>query len=187
MVPHAFGQAQLLPTMLDFLAQHPQLSLEWILEDRRPDFVAEGIDCAVRVGPVDEPRMARRWPKCRASSWQRPRWCRPRWCTPEQAQSLPWISLVTYYRERLLLHDAQGRAHTLSISPRLLTDNLFVVAGRARGLGAAVVSAWLVAEDLAQGRLVQLLPDWQAPALPVHVVFPAARQQPPGCAPSSTR
>jgi DNA-binding transcriptional LysR family regulator len=47
------------------------------------------------------------------------------------------------------------------------------------GLGAAVVSAWLVADDLAQGRLVQLLPDWQAPPLPVHVVFPAARQQPP--------
>jgi DNA-binding transcriptional LysR family regulator len=57
MVPHAFGQAQLLPTMLAFLARHPQLSLEWILEDRRPDFIAEGIDCAVRVGPVDEPRM----------------------------------------------------------------------------------------------------------------------------------
>ena len=168
--------------MLAFLAQHPQLSLEWILEDRRPDFIAEGIDCAVRVGPVDEPRMvalplaevprivvaAPSLVQATAIS------------TPEQAQALPWISLVTYYRERLLLHDAQGRAHTLSISPRLLSDNLFVVQQAAcAGLGAAVVSAWLVAGDLAQGRLVQLLPDWQAPALPVHVVFPAARQQPP--------
>ncbi|MNU82764.1 DNA-binding transcriptional activator GcvA [compost metagenome] len=99
--------------------------------------------------------------------------------TPEQAQALPWISLVTYYRERLLLHDAQGRAHTLAITPRLLSDNLFVVQQAARaGLGAAVVSAWLVADDLAEGRLVQLLPDWQAPPLPVHLVFPAARQQP---------
>ncbi|TGR56267.1 LysR family transcriptional regulator [Mesorhizobium sp. M00.F.Ca.ET.151.01.1.1] len=182
MVPHAFGQAQLLPTMLAFLAQHPQLSLEWILEDRRPDFVAEGIDCAVRVGPVDEPRMVAlplaEVPRIVVAA---PSLVQATVVhTPEQAQSLPWISLVTYYRERLLLHDAQGRAHMLSISPRLLTDNLFVVQQAARaGLGAAVVSAWLVAEDLAQGRLVQLLPDWQAPALPVHVVFPAARQQPP--------
>ncbi|NYB78669.1 MAG: LysR family transcriptional regulator, partial [Stenotrophomonas maltophilia] len=116
MVPHAFGQAQLLPTMLAFLAQHPQLSLEWILEDRRPDFIAEGIDCAVRVGPVDEPRMVAlplaevpRIVVAAPSLVQS-----TAISTPEQAQALPWISLVTYYRERLLLHDAQGRAHTLS-------------------------------------------------------------------------
>ncbi|OBU70758.1 LysR family transcriptional regulator [Stenotrophomonas maltophilia] len=182
MVPHAFGQAQLLPTMLAFLEQHPRLSLEWILEDRRPDFIAEGIDCAVRVGPVDEPRMV----ALPLAEVPRIVVAAPSLVdaatvdTPEQAQSLPWISLLTYYRERLLLHDAQGRAHTLSISPRLLSDNLFVVQQAARaGLGAAVVSAWLVAEDLADGRLVQLLPGWQAPPLPVHVVFPAARQQPP--------
>lgn len=181
MVPHAFGQAQLLPTMLDFLAQHPQLSLEWILEDRRPDFIAEGIDCAVRVGAVDEPRVV----ALPLAEVPRIVVAAPSLAdagsitTPEQAQALPWISLVTYYRERLLLHDAQGRAHTLSITPRLLSDNLFVVQQAARaGLGAAVVSAWLVAEDLAEGRLVQLLADWQAPPLPVHLVFPAARQQP---------
>jgi hypothetical protein len=180
MVPHAFGQAQLLPTMLAFLAQHPQPSLEWILEDRRPDFIAEGIDCAVRVGPVDEPRMvalplaevprivvaAPSLVQATAIS------------TPEQAQALPWISLVTYYRERLLLHDAQGRAHTLSISP-LLSDNLFVVQQAARaGLGAAVVSAWLVADDLARDVWCSCCRTGRR-RLPVHVVFPAARQQPP--------
>ncbi|WP_313466328.1 LysR family transcriptional regulator [Stenotrophomonas sp.] len=181
MVPHAFGQAQLLPTMLDFLARHPQLSLEWILEDHRPDFVAGGIDCAVRVGPVDEPRMVAlplaEVPRIVVASPSLADPAKVR--TPEQAQALPWIALATYYRERLLLHDGQGHAHTLSIAPRLLTDNLFVVQRAAvAGLGAAVVSAWLVADDLAEGRLVQLLPQWQAPPLPVHLVFPAARQQP---------
>jgi DNA-binding transcriptional LysR family regulator len=79
MVPHAFGQAQLLPTMLAFLAQHPQLSLEWILEDRRPDFIAEGIDCAVRVArSTSRAWWHCHWPKCRASSWRRRRWCRTR-------------------------------------------------------------------------------------------------------------
>ncbi|HDS0951438.1 TPA: LysR family transcriptional regulator [Stenotrophomonas maltophilia] len=181
MVPHAFGQAQLLPPMLDFLARHPQLSLEWILEDHRPDFIAEGIDCAVRVGPVDEPRMVAlplaEVPRIVVAA---PGLADPAAVhSPEQAQALPWIALATYYRERLLLHDAQGHAHTLSINPRLLSDNLFVVQRAAvAGLGAAVVSAWLVADDLAAGRLVQLLPEWQAPPLPVHLVFPAARQQP---------
>jgi DNA-binding transcriptional LysR family regulator len=46
------------------------------------------------------------------------------------------------------------------------------------GLGAAVVSAWLVGDDLRDGRLVQLVPGWEAPPLPVHLVYPAARQIP---------
>ena len=86
--------------------------------------------------------------------------------TPEQAQSLPWISLVTYYRERLLPHDAQGRAHAVDQPTPADRQPVRGAAGRARGLGAAVVSAWLVAEDLAQGRLVQLLPDWRGTGAP---------------------
>lgn len=43
------------------------------------------------------------------------------------------------------------------------------------GLGVAVVSSWTVTEDIAQGRLVELVPDWQATPLPVHLVYPWAR------------
>ncbi|MGH8044685.1 MAG: LysR substrate-binding domain-containing protein, partial [Stenotrophomonas sp.] len=46
------------------------------------------------------------------------------------------------------------------------------------GLGAAVVSAWLVADDLRDGQLLQLVPGWEAPPLPVHLVYPASRQIP---------
>ena len=48
-----------------------------------------------------------------------------------------------------------------------------------RGLGAAAVSSWIVREDLESGRLVNLLPDWKAPTLPVYVIYPQARQQSP--------
>jgi DNA-binding transcriptional LysR family regulator len=46
------------------------------------------------------------------------------------------------------------------------------------GLGVCVGSTWLLAEDLAAGRLVQLVPQWQAAALPVHLVYPPSRLQP---------
>ena len=60
-----------------------------------------------------------------------------------------------------------GKYHVYRQRRRLLSDNLFVVQQAAcAGLGAAVVSAWLVAGDLAQGRLVQLLPDWQPKVCP---------------------
>ena len=143
--PAGFGRRHVAPLVPEFLAQHQDLSLSLNLSDRVVDIVNEGFDCAVRVGAVDEPRVV----ALPLAEVPRIVVAAPSLAdaesitTPEQAQALPWISLVTYYRERLLLHDAQGRAHTLAITPRLLSDNLFVVQQAARaGLGAAVVSAY---------------------------------------------
>jgi DNA-binding transcriptional LysR family regulator len=46
------------------------------------------------------------------------------------------------------------------------------------GLGVAVVSSWIVDDDIREGRLVHLLPDWQPKALPVHLVYPWSRYYP---------
>ena len=40
------------------------------------------------------------------------------------------------------------------------------------GLGAALLSGWAVHQDIAEGRLVHLLPRWRGPALPVHLLYP---------------
>jgi len=181
-VPHAFGQAQLLEPMLQFLARYPQVTLDWMLEDRHPDFIAEGIDCAIRVGTVDAPhlvavplaevpRIAVAAPSLVGTADVR---------DPALPGTLPWIALTTYYRERVTLLAADGGpALQVDIQPRLLTDNLFVVRQAAlAGLGAAVVSAWLVSDELRTGRLLRLLPEREAPPLPVHLVYPSARQIP---------
>ena len=182
-VPHAFGQAQLLAPMLVFLARYPQVSLEWMLEDRAPDFIADGIDCAIRVGAIETanlvavplaevPRIVIAAPSLVGSADVR---------DPALLPQLPWIALTTYYRERItLLPGDGGPALQVPIQPRLLTDNLFVVRQAAlSGLGAAVVSAWLADEALQAGTLLRLLPGWEAPALPVHLVYPPARHLPP--------
>src|SRR5690606_3162097 len=53
LVPHAFGQDQLLAPLAEYLKRYPKVAVEWLLHDRRPDFIAEGIDCAIQVGEVD--------------------------------------------------------------------------------------------------------------------------------------
>ena len=52
--PHAFGQQQLVAPLAEYLARYPRVNVEWLLHDRRPDFIAEGIDCAIQVGQVDD-------------------------------------------------------------------------------------------------------------------------------------
>ncbi|WP_265733533.1 LysR substrate-binding domain-containing protein, partial [Acinetobacter baumannii] len=46
------------------------------------------------------------------------------------------------------------------------------------GLGACVSSAWVVAQDIEEGRLVQLVPQWRAAPLPVYLIYPHARSYP---------
>jgi DNA-binding transcriptional LysR family regulator len=46
------------------------------------------------------------------------------------------------------------------------------------GLGITVLPEWLVEDDLLSGRLMRVLPKWQARELPVHVVYPAQRRLP---------
>ena len=181
-VPHAFGQAQLLEPMLQFLARYPQVSLEWILDDEPPNFIADAIDCAIRVGPVTEPQLV----AVHLADVPRIVIAAPAVvgdgdpADPDRLPSLPWIALTKYYREHLTLLPAdQGPALRVDIQPRLLTGNLFVARQAAvAGLGAAVVSSWLVEADLREGRLVQLVPGWEAPSLPVYLVFPSSRQMP---------
>lgn len=181
-VPHAFGQAQLLDPMLQFMARHPHVTLEWMLDDQPPDFIADGIDCAIRVGPVQEPQLVAvplaDVPRIVIAAPVLVGDADPH--DPALLPQLPWIALTTFYRERFSLLPADdGPALRVDITPRLLTDNLFVVRRAAvSGLGAAVVSAWLVRDDLHEGRLLQLVPGWEPPPLPVHLVYPAARQIP---------
>ena len=46
------------------------------------------------------------------------------------------------------------------------------------GLGVCVGSAWVLADDIASGRLLHLAPHWQAAPLPVSLVYPYARFYP---------
>jgi DNA-binding transcriptional LysR family regulator len=153
-----------------------------MLEDQPVDFIADGIDCAIRVGRVEEPQLVAvplaEVPRIVIAAPSLLAAADPR--DPTLLPGLPWIALTTFYRDRFTLLPADdGPALRVDIQPRLLTDNLFVARRAAvSGLGAAVVSAWLVGDDLRDGRLVQLVPGWEAPPLPVHLVYPAARQMP---------
>lgn len=179
--PHAFGQEQLLMPLIGFLADHPQLSVEWMLNDKNVDFMSDNIDCAIRVGAEVDPAtvsvLLAEVPRCTVAS---PELLAkyPTITHPQMMSTLPWIAISTFYQHDVTLR-RQEESVTFSLVPRLSTDSLYVAKNAAlAGLGIAIVSSWTVEEDLAQGRLVKLLPDWQAAALPVHLVYPWARYYP---------
>ncbi|HEX2676229.1 MAG TPA: LysR family transcriptional regulator, partial [Polyangiales bacterium] len=168
--PSIFGQRQLIEPIVRFLQRYQQVDIEWLLSDRLPDFTAEGVDCAVRVGAIHEsdvvavhladlPRIVVSAPKL----WGKG--APPQ--NPEALAKLPWLALQTFYRDEVaLVHAESGEPARIAIRPRFSTDNLHAMHNAAlAGLGACVASAWLVASDLDAHRLVQLAPAWRAASL----------------------
>ena len=183
--PHAFGQEQMVAPLVDFLAEYPQVSVDWLLQDRSPDFIADGVDCAIRVGALDNdaslvavhlaevPRIVVAAPSLIGAEAAAT-------AQPAQLATLPWLALRMYYRNEVALqHEASGRRERFPIRPRLATDSLLALRRAAlAGAGAALVSAWVVAGDLAEGTLRHVAPEWSAESLPVNLVYPYARFYP---------
>lgn len=181
--PHAFGQEQLLPPLMQFLTRYPQLSIEWKLNDRSVDFLSDDIDCAIRVGAEVDPAtvsvlLAEVPRSVVASPALLAQFTVP--AHPDDLSALPWVALSTFYHQHIELFKRGEKEPTrVAISPRLSTDSLYVARNTAlMGLGIAAVSSWTVEEDIREGRLVHLLPDWQPAPLPVHLVYPWSRYYP---------
>ena len=181
--PHAFGQQQLLIPLVGFLARYPQLSVEWMLHDKAVDFISDNVDCAIRVGAEVDPAtvtvLLAEVPRCIVASPELlSRF--PDVTQPESLSALPWIAIRTFYQHEVVLRHADSdQAASVAIASRLSTDSLYVAKNAAlAGVGVAVVSSWTVEEEIANGTLIELLPQWQAAPLPVHLVYPWARYYP---------
>ena len=181
--PHVFGQDQFVEPLAKYLKRYPHMRVEWLLHDRMPDFIAENVDCAIRVGAVTDPsviavklgvvpRIVVASPSLLGDA--------PVPRDPSALARLPWLALRTFYRTEVsLTHCGTGEKACFDIQPRLSTDGLHALRNAAvLGLGAALGSAWAMQADLAAGRLVHLAPQWQAEPLPVFLVYAPSRFQP---------
>lgn len=185
--PHVFGQQLLVGPLAAYLHRYPQMSVEWLLhdgpQDRTPDFIAEGVDCAIRVGEVTDPALV----AIRLSEVPRivigaPSLFQdaPLPVHARDLETLPWLSARNFYRtEVVLAHEATGETHRVPIRPRMTTDSHYALRSAAMlGVGIGVLSAWMLTEDLAAGRLLHLAPQWQAAPAPVYLAYPYARFYP---------
>ncbi|EYC50914.1 LysR family transcriptional regulator [Hylemonella gracilis str. Niagara R] len=180
--PHAFGQQQLVEPLADYLRRYPKMRVEWLLHDRMPDFIAEGVDCAIRVGGVQDPSVVAlpmgEVPRIVVGAPSLFEGALP--THPAELTRLPWLALRTFYRTEIsLTHAGSAEVARIDIQPRLSTDGLHALRTAAvEGLGLAVGSAWALQEDLRAGRLLHVVPQWRADPLPVHLVYPQARLHP---------
>ncbi len=181
--PIALGQLYLLDTVLQFQQQHPAISISWQLEDHMIRFAEVGCDCWVKIGTVPddslivEPlgqveRMIVAAPKLLKAHGKL-------FKSPKDLERLPCIALEPFEGEQIPLMNFQGKPITICPSARMTTNNIFALREATRsGLGIAVLPRWFIEDDLKNQRLIDLLPQWRAPQLTIHVASLPDRYQP---------
>lgn len=186
-----FGRLVLLPIVRRFLAAHPGVKVDLRLNDGFIDLVEEGIDVAVRVGELgDSSLLARRVGSTRrvlvASRDYVRRHARGAQAPREPADLLAhncvvYTGLATRNEWRFTAGPGAqapvGTQQSVRVSGNLQTSSSEVIrAAVLDGQGIGYAPTWLFAEELRRGQLAVLMPDWQAPELPMHLVSPPARR-----------
>ncbi|WP_207481644.1 LysR family transcriptional regulator [Arenibaculum pallidiluteum] len=183
-LPEAFGRLWVAPILPEFLTAFPRVRIEAFYSDRFVDLVGEGMDLAIRIGHLpDSSLVARklggeRRLVCAAPSYLADRQA-PKAPTDLAAHDALLFALFDSPRE---WHFGRGRERArVHMSGPLLTDNVdSLVHAAVAGKGIMMCSEWLVGRELADGRLVRLLPDWTVGAgnggeVAIHLIRPSGR------------
>lgn len=180
----ALGRRWVGPLVAAFAAQHPEVAVHLSLTDRVVDLVEAGIDCAVRVGPLADDRLiARKLADSRRVVCATPAYLKAHGI-PETPAALAQHACLVLTTGAALHADwrfrpPQGATTHVRVRGRLLSDNGqqvhdWLLAGQ----GLARRSIWDVADELAAGRLVEVLRDWSDEDAPISVCYASRRHLP---------
>jgi DNA-binding transcriptional LysR family regulator len=179
-VPVTFGALHLGVVVARYVAHHPEVNVEVLLGDRYIDLLDAGVDVAIRIGQLDDPALVtRRLASCPmvvcASAGFVERHGLPR--TPEDLQQLPRLAFSEAVSAGdWTFTDDSGRSYRIDGPCRVVANNMqMLLACALAGAGVAYGPAFVFGEDIRQGRLLALLPDYATTALTMQAVYPGAR------------
>jgi DNA-binding transcriptional LysR family regulator len=171
------------PIVSDYLARYPEVQLELFCTGRTVDLVEERFDLGIRAGTLADSTLIARavgrvgWFLVATPAYLKRR-ARPRSPTDlKEHDGLFFGAAATANALRLDRGDAS--AH-IDVPARLRVNDFdLLYAAATAGLGIALLPAFRCVDDLRARRLVRVLADWNAPATPIHVVYPSTRHLSP--------
>ncbi len=178
--PMSFGTMYLAPALADFLVQYPELQVQLTLSDRFIDPIEEGFDVTVRIA---EPQESASLIGHSLTSVERILCAAPAYLKahgiPGGLSELSQHSCLHYGQlaiaNQWTLVGPDGE-YTISVSGVLCSNNGEVLKDAAvRGLGVTLLPTFIVAAELQQGTLQQILPDYRGTDLAIAVIYPVNR------------
>jgi len=180
--PTAFGQFRLNALLAPFLACHPKVDIELILDDRMVDLVKEGVDIAVRQGTELPPDAVARLvgvsPRQLVAA---PSYLRAHGepLRPQDLEDFDYIRFAWLADGDLLALRRGEQTETIQTRGRYRVNNALAIReSLAAGGGIGLCPLWLVQDLLDGGALAPVLPEWSGPPQPLHLLSPSRRYQP---------
>ena len=174
----AFGRRVLGPLVMRFMQMHPKLQIELNFEDRVVSLVEQGMDLAIRMGPLVDSTLGARylgvnpWVVVASADYLKRRG------PPAQPADLVDHDALIYSTvqgdARWHLTGVQGELRTVPVKGPLRSNNLSALLMAARsGMGLAALPRYVAQESLNSGALLAVLPGWSLPSQEIHAVYPS--------------
>ncbi|MVV47738.1 LysR family transcriptional regulator [Pseudomonas sp. PB120] len=187
--PLTFGTEKLAPALSEFALLCPRVKLDIVLSNGRPDLLEEGIDVAFRLGNTEEPHLiARPLVDYTLTMCASPEYLRRRG-TPENPLDLQhhdclsfaypagddWQSVEKQWR----LSGPEGEVSVAVSGPMLINSSAGLHQAARTGMGIVLLPDALVEQDLQDGKLLALMPDYLPPCRPMNLLYAQDRYRLP--------
>ena len=176
------AQLLIIPHLAEFHARYPDIQVDLGVSDRTVDLIGDNVDCVIRGGELsDQSLVARRIGNLEFITVAAPAYLERKGTPTHPLEIEERHASVIYFSPQSGRHyplefrrgdesiDITG-PYQLSVNE----SNAYVTSIVA-GLGIGQIISWQAQRYLDSGALVQLLPDWTQPLLPVYVVYPPNR------------
>ena len=164
--PVSFAQLNLVPLLPEFTDLFPDLNVELQLTDTRVDLLDANVDLAVRLGRLDDTALVHR----KLCKVEYVLVAAPGYLAGRSAPRSPFeieahrclVFPLSTTETRWRFRDPSGTELTVAPRPHLAITNALALRDAAvAGLGLLMTARWVVGAELANGSLVQVLPDWK--------------------------
>jgi DNA-binding transcriptional LysR family regulator len=180
--PMTFGAFSLAPFVTRYLARYPDMQVDLTLNDRFVDPLEEGFDVMVRIGPVEESGLiAHALSPYRVIACASPAYLAARGVprTPSDLESHDCLAYA-YWSPSIpcrWVFTRNGRAEEVCATGRMRSNDWKALLHAAiEGFGVTLGPESVLSGEIAAGRLVRVLDDYEGPVRPMHVLYPAGRR-----------
>ena len=179
----SFGRYRMAPLLAGFMRKHPGVRIDAVYDDAYVDMVTAKVDLAVRLGRLaDVQLVARRVGTMRIFPCASPDYLAsaPPLRDPADLKAHRCISFTGYRRGTLWTFARQRQRRAVRIEPVLsCNDSQAIRDAVLAGVGVGLQGDYMADALVAEGRMVELLPDWRLPSFPIHLLWlPGADRTP---------
>jgi len=183
-MPVTYGRQVVLPVLLKLMARHPDLKIDARFSDHVVDIVKEGLDAAVRIGPLaDSSLVGREFDQQFICTYASPDYLK-RHGEPGSPDELTKHTCVLFRmpssgRERPWQFRSGKRNFSLMPESGMrLDDGEALIHAAAAGLGLIQAPKYMAEHEVKRGRLVEILQRYRPAPLPISLVYPSHRHIP---------